>query len=260
MRPSDAPRSLGVSIVLYKTPYSRVAPLLAQLLAQGASEIFLVDNSAKDDPFWADWQAPPGITYIDAQGNLGYGRGHNLAIARSRTQYRYHLVCNPDVTLAPDTIAVLCARMEQRTDVGLMMPRVVDEAGTLQYLCKRAPKPFDLLLRRFLPASWGKQRRYHYEMRDTGYRDEMEVECLSGCFMFFRSQVLRELGGFDERFFMYMEDFDLSRRAARIGRNLYCPATTIVHGHARHSYRNFRLLVRHCTAAVKYFQKWGWTA
>jgi len=105
--------------------------------------------------------------------------------------------------------------------------------GHLHHLCKRLPSPLDLAIRRFAPASWFEAQRAHYEMRDQSYDRPMEAPFLSGCFMFFRSAVLSRLDGFDERYFLYIEDLDLSRRAAVLARNLYTPDIQIVHGPAR---------------------------
>jgi GT2 family glycosyltransferase len=95
-------------------------------------------------------------------------------------------------------------------------------------------------------------------MRDHSYENEMDVECLSGCFMFFRSSVLQAVGGFDERFFMYLEDFDLSRRARRVARNVYYPHVKVIHEHRRAHRSSLRLLQAFGVSAFKFFNKWGW--
>jgi GT2 family glycosyltransferase len=95
-------------------------------------------------------------------------------------------------------------------------------------------------------------------MRDHSYDEEFEAECLSGCFMFARSSVLERLRGFDERFFMYLEDFDLARRARRLAVNLYYPGATVLHEHARGHSRSLRLLWAFGVSALRYFSKWGW--
>ena len=86
----------------------------------------------------------------------------------------------------------------------------------------------------------------------------MEVPCLSGCFMFIRTKVLREVGLFDERFFMYMEDVDLSRRIHRRFRTVYYPAAAVYHEYEKGSYKSATLLAHHLLSAIKYFNKWGY--
>jgi GT2 family glycosyltransferase len=86
----------------------------------------------------------------------------------------------------------------------------------------------------------------------------MDVPYLSGCFMLFRTAALKRVGLFDERFFMYPEDIDISRRMHAQFRTLYFPASTIVHDHARESYKSIKMLWIHISNLIKYFNKWGW--
>jgi GT2 family glycosyltransferase len=95
-------------------------------------------------------------------------------------------------------------------------------------------------------------------MLDHSYDHELQPECLSGCFMFLRSEVLARIGGFDERFFMYFEDFDLSRRVRKASGTLYYPRVGIVHEHRSGHRRSLRLLRIFATSALLYFNKWGW--
>lgn len=97
---------------------------------------------------------------------------------------------------------------------------------------------------------------YYYEMRDTGYNKIMEVPLLSGCFMFLRTDIFVKVNGFDERFFMYMEDFDLCRRIEEISKVVFYPETEIVHNHARESHKNLKMTLEHTKSAIKYFIKW----
>ena len=250
--------SVGVSIVLYRTRVAEVEALVGQLLDQGVSLVYLIDNSPKSFDAFADWKPPPRVLTISTRRNLGYGRANNLAIRDSVRRHKYHLVCNPDITLRSGTIPRLYALLEGRPEVGLCGPRVVGTNGQLQYLCKRVPSPADLAIRRFTPESWFVKQRAHYEMRDHSYDAPMEPPFISGCFMFFRSAVLQRLDGFDERYFLYLEDLDLSRRAAQEARNLYFPGCEVVHVHHRGAHKSLRLLGYFGASLVKYFNKWGW--
>lgn len=98
-----------------------------------------------------------------------------------------------------------------------------------------------------------------YILKDSGYNKIMNPPCLSGCFMFMRTKTLEENGlYFDERFFMYCEDFDLMRKLHRVGKTIFYPYVTIIHDHARASYKNKKLLFEHIKSACKYFNKYGW--
>jgi GT2 family glycosyltransferase len=250
--------SLGVSIVLFRTPVTAIRELLAQLLTQGARLIYLIDNSPKEFDAFENWVPHPRVVAVSTRKNLGYGRANNLAIRDSVRRHRYHLICNPDVSLGPETLPRLERLLESRPDVGLCSPRIVGTDGKLHHLCKRLPSPLDLAIRRFAPATWFASQRAHYEMRDQSYDGPMEAPFLSGCFMFFRSSVLAQLDGFDERYFLYIEDLDLSRRAATVARNLYFPDTQIVHVAGRGAHKSLRLLRYFGVSVLRYFNKWGW--
>jgi GT2 family glycosyltransferase len=133
--------------------------------------------------------------------------------------------------------------------------------GTEQRLCKQLPSPLDLLSRRFLGrlgrALFAAQLD-KYELRHLDLGITREIPCLSGCFMFLRSKVLHEVGFFDERYFMYMEDVDLCRRIGAKYETVFYPNVAITHGYAKGSYSSSTLLKYHVQSAIKYFGKWGW--
>jgi len=86
----------------------------------------------------------------------------------------------------------------------------------------------------------------------------MEPTFISGCFMLFRSSILQQLDGFDERFFLYLEDADLSRRAQTLARNRYYPANHVIHVHERGAHKSLKLLGYFGASVWRYFNKWGW--
>ena len=251
------PFSLAVSIVLFKTHISEVENLIATCLKQGAARIFIVDNSPLSFDTFRDFPASDLIETVRTGANLGYGRGHNLAIKRSLERFQYHIICNPDIILAEHVFSTLVEYMDMHLDVGLCMPRLIGQDGHEQYCCRRSPVLWDYLSQIFFPNSWGLKRRHFLEMRDCDYARTMEVECLSGCFMMFRSSVLRELRGFDDRFFMYFEDFDLSMRARRVARNMFLPDTYVIHERRSAHRRSWRLRIAFACSAIRYFSKWG---
>ena len=138
------------------------------------------------------------------------------------------------------------------------MPKVFYPNGEVQFLCKLIPTPFDLIFRRFLPQKWTKKRTERFELRKSGYNKTMDVPYLSGCFMFLRTEALKEVGLFDERFFMYPEDIDLTRRMHQKYRTVFYPDVSIIHHHAQSSYFSLKMLWIHTINMIKYFNKWGW--
>jgi GT2 family glycosyltransferase len=113
--------------------------------------------------------------------------------------------------------------MRKNNDIAYMLPKVIYPDGSLQYLCKLLPTPFDLIFRRFFPDI-GVTRKLNdtYSLKMSGYDRIINPPCLSGCFMFLRMSIIKENNlFFDERFFMYCEDFDFIRRLHRIAKTIY---------------------------------------
>lgn len=249
-------KKLNVSIVLYKHTFEEVRPLIETIKKSVAvSTIYIIDNSPSPINGFNELD----VTYKHSLTNLGYGKAHNIALRESiAQQIPYHLVLNPDIDFEPFILAQILQFMDKNTEVGHLMPKVFYPNGEMQYLCKLIPTPFDLFIRRFLPISWAKWRVEKFEMRKTGYNKIMDVPYLSGSFMFLRTKALEEVGLFDERFFMYPEDIDLTRRIHRKYRTVFFPNVSIIHHHAKSSYLSFKMLVIHSINLIKYFNKWGW--
>jgi len=233
-------KSINASIVTYHTPQHQLDTILSILNASPeVNRVEIVDNGAGE--------------------NRGYGAAHNIAIRHTQKEgVPYHLVVNADIQFEPTILTELVGYMEAHPEVGQLMPRVTYPDGRLQYLCKRLPTPLDVFGRRFLPEAWMRKRNERYELRHTGYDKIMNVPYLSGCFMLLRASALQEVGLFDERFFMYPEDIDLTRRMHARYQTIYYPHCTIVHAHEKASYRSKRLLWIHIVNMCRYFNKWGW--
>lgn len=223
-------------------------------------EVLVVDNASTDKTAEIVSRDFPGVTLIRSENN-GFGAGHNKAMEKIRGKSDYHLVMNPDVSFNEAALEKLVDFMDRHPDVGLTMPKILYPDHRVQYLCKRLPTPFDSIGRRFIPGFLKplfKKRFDAYEFKDRGYDRQMEVPHLSGCFMFIRTAVFEETGLFDERFFMYLEDVDLSRRIHARYKTMYYPGVHIYHDFQKGSYKGFKHLKYHIASAVKYFNKWGW--
>ena len=246
------------SIVAFHNPPHELSRLLQCVIRSGIATLYLIDNSS-DDRLKELSRMSDRIIYVHTGKNLGYGRAHNIAIKRAMAGgARYHVVLNPDIYWTGDPIGTLEQFMDAHADCGLVMPKVLYPDGTTQHLCKLLPTPADLLVRRFLPAGWTQRRMERFEMRASGYDHVMDVPYLSGCFMFLRTDTLKRVGLFDERYFLYPEDIDLTRRIHAVCRTVYYPGVQVVHHHARGSYRNPKMLAVHLWNMAKYFNKWGW--
>lgn len=248
---------LNVSIVLYHHTPEMILPLVERIKeAELFNELYLVDNSTHENKAFLDLSN----NYIFNNNNVGYGRGHNIALRKSiASNTPYHLVINPDIELNNGKqLDQMIAYLEQHKEVGLLMPKVIYPNGDTQYLCKLLPKPSNLLFRRFFPSKWSQKANEKFELRFSGYDKVMNVPYLSGAFMLLRTSVLQELGLFDERYFMYPEDIDLSRRIHQKYKTLYYPFETVIHHHEQASYKNLKMLCIHSWNIAKYFSKWGW--
>ena len=228
--------------------------------------LFLVDNGPTGcerlvREAVARWDPALGAAEVlTGHGNLGYGRANNLVLARLDSDA--HLVMNPDVELEPEALVAALAALGALPDVGLVAPAAFGDDGARQYLCKRFPSVWVLFLRGFAPAFL--RARFAatlgaYEMRDAiGERLLTDVPLASGCFMLVRTRLLAKLGGFDPRFFMYFEDYDLSLRLAREAAIAYVPGVRIVHHGGEASRKGIRHVAWFVASAWRFFATHGW--
>jgi len=219
----------------------------------------VVDNS--NQPFLKAALEGLALNYHFYGSNAGYGGANNWSIQHS-PESRFHLIMNPDIVIRPGTVERLVEFMDKNPSVGIVCPRVLNEDGSDQYLNKRYPNVLDLFARRFFPKFLRKllkSRLDRYEMKDIGYDAICDVEVMSGAFMFCRKDVLSALKGFDERFFLYFEDFDLSRKFQQSGyRTVYYPDAAVTHLWERGAYKNIRMAIIFIVSMCRYFNKWGW--
>ena len=249
------------SIVLYQQSAREMRPLFEAIARDPALAAWTVVNNGGADRACA-LASSLGGRCLQPRRNLGYGAAHNLAWqGLSSAEEAFHVILNPDISLESGTLSELARIMAHLPETGLLMPRIVYPDGSEQRLCKLLPTPFDLFLRRFLGkfgSAFFRNRFEQYELRTLDMSIPREVPCLSGCFMFLRAAALREVGLFDERYFMYMEDVDLCRRIGSRYKTVFYPHISIVHGYAKGSYADLRLMGYHVLSAMKYFAKWSW--
>ncbi len=175
-------------------------------------------------------------TVHHGHGNIGYGRGNNLAI--DGVESNYHLILNPDVVMDKEAVSNSIEYIQQNRAVALVSPQAFNEDGSIQYIAKRAPSLLVLALRGFAPTIIKKlfqKSLDHYEYRDRiPSQNPVNIEIASGCFMFCDTSALKAVNGFSPKYFMYFEDFDLSTRLGVQHTLAYLPTVQIIHrgGHA----------------------------
>jgi len=252
---------LTISIVLYNTDETELANIINLLNESTLTKrIFLIDNSSNDN--LKKNSAYQNTEYIFNGENIGYGAGHNIAIKQVHLKSKYHLILNADVNFDPIILKSAFEFMElNNNEVVMLSPQILWPDGKLQYFSRMLPTPFDLFSRRFIPEFLKplfKKRMDDYILFNHDYTKSMNVPNLPGCFMFIKTDILNSIGGFDENFFMYVEDIDLTRRLYEKGKTLYYPKIVIEHGLAQGSYKISKLLIYHIKSAIYYFNKWGW--
>lgn len=204
------------------------------------------------------------LTFLRNRSNPGYGRAVNQAVAVLRqagVEPAFLGALNTDLAWEPGTFETLVGALQADPDLMLVVPQLLDVEGRAQHLCKRNPTMLGLFSRRFIPEALKPRclRRYDrwYAMEDQNYQAPFSATYLSGCCMVMRGAAFKAVGGFDERFFLYLEDADLTRSLARLGRTMHWPAAAVVHHWGRGNHRSLRLTVVNLESAYLYFTKWG---
>lgn len=248
---------ISISIVTYKTNLQELTLCLKSLTSSLISTIYIIDNS--EQKYIADFCAQyPHIIYISNK-NIGYGAGHNKALRLTlKTKEKYHIVLNSDVYFNPNILEKLVNYMDNNTDVAQVQPNIIYPDGTMQYTCRLLPTPANLVFRRFLPSKIVERMNFRYLLKFNDHKREMNVPYHQGSFMFFRLECFNKVGLFDERFFMYPEDIDITRRMHKYYRTMFWPEVTVVHAHRAASYKSKKMLKIHMWNMIKYFNKWGW--
>lgn len=251
-------RKLTVSIVTHRSPAGRLRTALECVARCGeVYRVYVIDNSP-DDSLRQAVEGLKRVTYRHV-ANDGFGAGHNVAIREALADGAdFHLVMNDDVRWEGDVLTPLMDRMEKDSKIGMIMPKVFYPDGALQYTARMLPTPLDVFAKRFLPEALVKRRVDRYLLADADHDREFESPYLLGSFLLFRGEALREANGFDERFFMYPEDIDITRRVHERWRTLYWPGVNIIHDHAAASRKSWRMLKIHVVNMIRYFNKWGW--
>ena len=270
--------SLSVAVVCYNSPVGQIQNLIHSLLdsieklkQQVVLEpvpVYLTDNSKKSTfsmELFRDKKArlaanDTEIILIHGHGNIGYGSGHNLILRKLESEF--HLILNPDVVLDIDVFIRGINFLLGNSKVLIASPYAIDESGVKQYLCKSYPSVFTFLIRGFFPEPIKKlfrKRLARFEMHDLSEQvASTDIPIVSGCFMLSRTDKLREEGGFDERYFLYFEDFDLSLRMGRLGKLAYVPSMKIIHGGGHAAGKGLKHLRMFSRSGQRFFNAHGW--
>lgn len=216
-------------------------------------KLYIVDNGSSDGtPEFVENNFPQ-VSVIRNEKNVGFGAGHNIII--NSVESSYHAIINPDIVLKENVIKKMVDYMEENPDIGLLSPRICFPDGRDQILGKRNPRLKYLVASRLRGDEPGKLLR-EYAMLDCDLSKPIQIENATGCFMLLRTEVLKNIGGFDDGYFMYFEDADLTRRVNEVSKCVYYPDATVNHVWGRESKRNLELMCIHIDSMFRYFCKW----
>jgi hypothetical protein len=252
---------LTASIVTYNTSTEELRLCLESLYNNHVDYIYIVDNSPQNNlgTFLNSLPFKDIIEYIPSHDNPGYGAAHNIAIRRAFTQSAtYHLVINADVYFQATCLSQLTDYLNRHPETGQIQPRILSPDGSDQYSSRLLPSPLNLFGRRFLPKRLMQRINRRYLLVNRPLDTPLNIPYHQGSFMLFRTDTLKQVGLFDERFFMYPEDIDITRRVHQYFTTIYFPTVTITHAHHASSYHSFKMLRIHTVNMIRYFNKWGW--
>lgn len=270
--------SFSICIVCYNTRPSQLLELIDSLsvavkstkkqFALSIIPVYIVDNSASTETWnhlknkHSDYFNQPQLEfhYISGHGNIGYGSAHNLILDKLSSDF--HLILNPDVIVDKESLVNAITVINEGTNVIGLSPHAENMVGEKQHLCKRYPSLFTLFIRGVLTANKGRfftARLSNYEMRELSQKeDSKNIPLISGCFMLLDTRVLKDVGGFNESYFLYFEDFDLSIRVRKYGELVYSPKVRIKHLGGGASKKGLRHILAFVRSGFRFFNTHGW--
>lgn len=195
------------------------------------------------------------VTLLRLKKNVGFGKANNIALEKAKG--KYFGIVNPDIRLTEDSFTKITDYLDSNDEIGAVIPKLVDKKGQILPIYRRYITPYDIFIRYINPFHFFDARRRYHTMQDQDYSKVFKVPFGQGSFLIVRTSIMRQLNGFDDRFFMYLEDADLCKRINQISTLVYLPSTQVIHFWAQSSHKNKKLLFMHLASMVKYFKKWG---
>ena len=250
---------LSLAIVTYnnaETIENTINSIINNIPMEYKYKLYVIDNNSYDKTTEIAKKIAGNIEVVELGINKGFGYGHNSILKKINS--KYHFVVNPDITIEnKDQIQKMVKFLESNKDVGMLSPLILSPDLSIQYLCKINPTVFDMMIRRISPKLFSR-RQNRYVMKETGYNNIMPIEYASGSFMVFRTEIYKELNGFDEKFFMYLEDADITRRVNKISKTIFYPEARVIHEWGREGHKKFKYAWITVKSMIIYFRKWGW--
>lgn len=250
---------ITASIVLYRNnPKELNKTIKSVFIGNQNVKLLLIDNSPTDELNILANNS--NIEYIHNPTNPGFGAAHNIAIQKAiELGCHYHFIVNPDIYFIEDVILPMLEFMKTDSTIGMMMPQILNLDGTVQNLPKLLPSPWDILWRKIKKPNKTYQKFINrYELRLVPQDAIYNAPVLSGCFTLLNLDAIKKVGLYDDNYFMYFEDWDLSRRMHQHYKTIYYPLVSVYHAYDSGANKSKKLFKIFINSAITYFNKWGW--
>ena len=254
---------LSICIVAYNN-YEDIKAAISSMerytSAKLTKKLYIVDNGVKVsspsdvNKFKRYIESKKEIEYIDTGENLGFGKGHNQVL--NIIDSEYHAIVNPDILFCEDAFSHILNWMDAHKEVGMVIPDIRDELGNRQQVYREELTIFDMFIRFFCKKLFPRRVRKH-TMQDKDYSKPFQVPFGQGSFLVVRSKLFKKLDGFDENFFMYVEDADFCKRVNQVSKLMYFQGAKVIHKWEKGSHGNKILFKYHVRSMWYYFKKWG---
>ncbi len=214
----------------------------------------LADNGSTDGAPEAAAREHDDVEFLDTGGNIGYGAGMNAGARFARAHGvddEFFLIANPDVTFSEGSLDELIACARRHPDAAAVGPRIVEPDGSNYPSARAVPTLLTGIGHALFGTIWPSNPWSCAYRDDADMDSERPAGWLSGSCLLVRWEAFEQIGGFDERYFMYLEDVDLGDRFTRAGwRNILCPTAVITHakGHSTKAHRGAMLRAHHDSA------------
>ena len=211
-------------------------------------KLCVVDNASSDGTAEC-FKNNTNVTVIKNDKNIGFGAAHNKILDGEIG--KYHFVINPDITINSDVLSDMVDYFESNPDVVMAMPKIKNEDGTEQKLPKKRPT-----FKRLFFGRLSDKIRADYVWANREITEPCEIDFCTGCFFCIRGDAFKKLLGFDERYFMYLEDADLALKAKHTGKVVMLPQFEVTHAWERESSKSIKYLLIHIISSFKFLLKW----
>ena len=251
---------ISACIVAY-CDYDEVCAAVRSVLANTPGDdfaLYVVDNASPDgcgQKLAATDFGDARVTVIQLAENIGFGKGHNTVLERLDSEV--HFILNPDIQLTADTLSDLADWMAAHPGVVMTRPGLTFPDGKPQQLPLRRCNVRAMAYRQLPCLRFWAKYNDRYLMADKDLTKPTEIEFCTGSFSAVDTAAFKAVGGFDEGYFMYVEDADLTQKMRTRGKAYLVPQYTAIHAWHRAAHRSLKPFLWQLRSLLRYFSKWG---